>query len=217
MWPFYLFASVLLTDLHHLHHGIDVAGAALLQGKSDDLRQDCRRDVLPGWDAAPWDASWNLRQKLIQEIKRNLTVKLVPKTKCMSVVNVRSYLLIDSNYLWPTSLFAATQTQTTQKKYEHRSCNQFYLHWRRWWKQTDRRAQPQLSDPWWQREWREGVGSSFFKQRTFFHPPTNPCYWTTARYFHFDAESQSYLLLRECAWESCCSLQAVTGLTSTFQ
>lgn len=113
MWPFHWFTSVLLTDLHHLHHGIDVAGAALLQGKSDDLRQDCGRDVLPGWDAAPWDASWNLRQKLIQEIKRNLTVKLVPKTKCMSVVNVRSYLLIDSNYLWPTSLFAATQTQTT--------------------------------------------------------------------------------------------------------
>lgn len=75
-----------LTDLPHLHHSIDVAGAAAaLHRPSVDHHQDFDRDVLSGCDAAPWDGSWNVRQRWIQEMWRNLTMKSVPEYKRWSM------------------------------------------------------------------------------------------------------------------------------------
>lgn len=48
-------------------------------------------------------------------------------------------------------------------------------------------------------------------QRTCTCPPTSPSYLTAARYY------SHWCWVSECAWESCCSVQAVTGLMSTFQ
>lgn len=89
------FTTVLLTALHHLHHCINVTGAAaLLHRPSDNLHQDFGRDVLPGWDAAFWDASCNLRPKLMRGIKKNVNVKPVPKTECMRTHNICLFIPI---------------------------------------------------------------------------------------------------------------------------
>lgn len=60
-----------LSDLPHLHHSIDVTGAAAaLHRPVADLHQDVDGDVLFGGDAAPWDGSWNVRKRWIHEIWR---------------------------------------------------------------------------------------------------------------------------------------------------
>lgn len=48
--------------------------------------------------------------------------------------------------------------------------NLSHLGWRRWRKQTARWARPRLSDPWWQRDWREGAADSVLYTHT--HPRT---------------------------------------------
>lgn len=68
--------------------------------------------------------------------------------------------------------------------------NQVYPRWRRWRKQRVGRAQPQLSDPWWQKERREGEQNDFLYTHTHtcIHPPTRPGYSTLAGYFHIESQ-----------------------------
>lgn len=71
---------MVLTALPHLHHCIDVAGAgAALELPSVDHHQDVASDVFYGCDAAPWDGSWDVKGRLIQQVWRDLTMKSVPK------------------------------------------------------------------------------------------------------------------------------------------